>query len=191
MQKVAHNLVALYDASPEHAHFESPIVSMRAQALGKALNSHHIGVIARLASSVAAAIFEAVRDGAAPSIMLSPASTSAEHQGAYRLPFVSHPTIFTGKGALGADMIALASAQAVLIFGSYPGTLENIFESIHETSLPIGILTDEDPTTIHDRVRARRPRMVAQLFVSHDPRVLVGELADELRRRSFNVNIGR
>ena len=178
MQKAPHILIALFDANPEQAHFMSPILSGRA-----ALNSAKLGIIARLGSPVVAAVLESLSQTDTTSIALSPASSAVEHKNAYRLPFVSMPLIFTGKGATGADMIALESAQAVIIFGTYPNVLENILEAAKERAVPIGMISDEDPTDLHERVRALHPHMMSQLFVSYDPAVLVREIAEELRRR--------
>ena len=48
MEKKSHQLIALYDASPEHAHFESPILTNKARTLGKALGKFGLGIVARI-----------------------------------------------------------------------------------------------------------------------------------------------
>jgi hypothetical protein len=189
MQKAPHILIALFDASPEHAHFESPIITSRARMLAKELGSHGFGVVARIGSPVTVTVFNSLTDARALSVGLSPASSRREHESAYRLPFISTPTVFTGKGASGADGIALASGNAVLIFGSYAGVLENILGSMKDATVPIGVLTDEEPGAIHERVRILHPHLTAQLFVSHDSSVLVRELAEELRRRRLEEKL--
>ena len=181
----------MYDASPEHAHFESPILTNKARTLGKALGKFGLGIVARIGSPIVAAALDALSDATAASVVLSPAATPTEHERAYRLPKVSHPLIYTGRGSLGTDSIAIHSASAVLIFGSYPRTLENIIECVGDTMIPVGVLTDEDTSDVHERVRTLSPRLTAQLFVSHDPHVLVRELADELRRRAFETKLSQ
>ena len=191
MRKAPHSLIALYDANPEHAHFESPILSAKARALGTALGKAGLGIVARIGSPIVGNVLSALSDTAGLSVLLSPAATRMEHENAYRLPFFEHPIIFTGRGALGTDTIALSSASAVIIFGSYPEVLENILECAQDCRLPIAVLTDEDPTDIHERIRAVYPHLTAQLLVSHDPQILVHEIADELRRRQLEQKLSK
>ncbi len=168
MHTKGHTFVALFDATPEHAHFESPILAATARMLGKELREAHLGVIARIASGVVGAVLGSLEDTTG-SVALSPASNKGEHVQAFRLPLPNMPLIYTGRGALGADMMALKSASAVLVVGSYPKVLEAIIDSAKDTMVPIGILSDEEPSSIHERIRARDPRMTASLFISHEP----------------------
>jgi predicted Rossmann-fold nucleotide-binding protein len=185
-----HTFVALYDAMPEHAHFESPATATLARTLGRAIGQHRLGAVARMGASFVGAIIHSLMDSGGSAIALSPASSAEEHVRAFRLPMVSHPMIFTGRGAHGADTMALASAHAILIVGSYPGVMEGILEAARGTGVPIGVLSDEDSSAIHERVRTTVPHLTAHLFVSHDPEVIVKELADELRRRELSKKLG-
>ncbi len=188
MQTKTHPLVAIFDAAPEHAHFESPALAAASRAVALALSHAHLGVVARIAPGVVGAVFGSL-DAGSTAVALSPASNREEHVRAFRLQVPEAPLVFTGRGALGADMMALASASAVLIVGSYPKVLEAIIDSARDTMIPIGILSDEEPSAVHERIRARDPRLTAALFVSHDPEVLVRELAGELRRRALNAKL--
>lgn len=185
MQKTPTVFVSLFEATPEHAHFESPILSSRMRVLGTALVEAHLGVIARTGPRAIMTVFAALSGVGASAIALSPASSLEEHWQAFRLLVPQVPIVFTGRGALGADITALASSSAALIIGSYPDALESILDHVKDTEHPIAVLTDEDPAAIHERVRARNPRLVATLIVSHDPALIVRTLSNELRRRSL------
>lgn len=182
MQKAPHTLLSIFDATPEQAHFESPIVTKKARALGKAIGHAGLGVIFRLGSPIIMHVFSALESMSVTKIVLSPASNRHEHEKAYRLPLLSIPVVYGGRGALATDTMALNSSGGVIIFGSHTGTLENILECMQDMRLPIGVLTDEDTPNVHERVHAIAPHLTAQLYVSHDPEVLVKELSHELRR---------
>ncbi|MEI8130441.1 MAG: hypothetical protein WCG55_02955 [bacterium] len=189
MEVRKHTFVALYDASPEHAHFESSTPSIGARTLGRALGEAHLGVISHVGPTMVNTVFAELSCLSVVSIALSPASNMDEHTRAFRLPVPHVPLVFTGRGALGADTIALASSHAVVLFGSQVGKVEAILDHMLHVHIPIGILTDETPSTIHERVRAHHPNLTSMLFVSHDPKVLVREIADELRRREFTKKL--
>lgn len=176
------SFVALYDASPEHAHFENQSLVVKARDLGRALAHHKLGIIARIGNAPISRTIAAHKEAGAISVVLSPASNRDEHERAFRLPLAFSPLIYTGRGATGADLVALASAHAMLVIGSYPQYFENILEYVKDTGMPIAVLTDEESPSLHERVRARHPHLCAHLFISHDPAVLARELADELRR---------
>jgi len=181
-----HTFIALYDANPEHAHFESPIFAGRARALGRALADARFGIVSRIGSPTVATVFDALSESGIASIALSPGSSREEHMQAFRLPDVSAPLVFTGRGGLGADLMALASAHAVIIVGSHPEALSPIFRYVNGRSLPIGIISDEDPASLRERLASAHPEVRANdLFVSHDPLFVVGGISDELRRRRF------
>ena len=179
MQK-KHTLIALYDANPEHAHFENPIVIARARALGRALGNTGTRVVARISTPSVLAVLGALADAGVHSVALSPAATMREHEQAYRLPLVAHSTLFTGRGALGADMMAASSSGAMIVLGSYPEALENILKYAQEHAVPVGVLSDESPESIHARTGNTR------IFVSHDPETLARMMAEEIRR----LNLG-
>ncbi len=189
MKHAQHTLVALYDATPEHVHFESPFVMERARLLGRALGGAGLGAIAHMGPAIVTAAFAELHNAGIFSIALSPASNREEHTTAFRLPTLATPLIYTGRGALGADMMALGSAHAAIIMGSYPGALESIIDHARTTTIPLGILSDEEPSAIHERVRARNPHLGTALFVSHDPEILVRALAEELRRRELSQKL--
>lgn len=185
MHTAPQSLIALFDANPEHAHFGSPILAERARALAKALSEAKLCVVTRIGSPVIATVLDSLKERGGTTIVLSPASSRFEHEKAYRLPIVPS-LIYTGKGAIGADAMAVASGEALTIIGSYPKTLENILEYVKNTTLPIGILTDEEPSAIYERAKSVHPRLSVQLFVSHDPATLVREIAEELRKKNIH-----
>ncbi len=148
MQK-SPTFVALYDATPEHGHFESPIHASRARALGRALGQAGLGVIARTSTSIVMpAVLSAAEHGSV-AVLLSPAASMHEHANVFRLPNFSVPIIYTGRGAMGADSAALASAKAVIIIGSHPDAIKSLTSILGEYSMPIIVLSDErDPTQV-------------------------------------------
>jgi hypothetical protein len=185
MQTTPHILVAIFDATPEHAVLADHIHTNRARSFGQALGKSGMSIIARVGSPLVTSSFGGLSDSGAVGIALSPATSHHEHEIAYRLPKLSAPTIFTGKGAYGTDTIALSSAQALAVLGSHIEVLENILEHTKDHTVPILVLTDEEPTNVHERVRALYPNMTSRLIVSADPEILVGNLAGEMRRKRF------
>ena len=157
--------------------------------LGTALAKAHIGVVAHIGPTIIDTVFTEMAQSGVVSIALSPASNMDEHTRAFRLPVPALPLIFTGRGALGADTMALASAHAVILFGSETQKVEAILDHMLHVHIPIGILTSEAPSAIHDRVRARHPNLTSMLFVANDPVTLVRHIADELRRRELSKKL--
>ena len=182
--------IALYDVTPEETHFQNPILAGKARELGKALAQAGLGIIARINSPIVATTLQMLAERGGNAIALSPAVSETEHENAFRLPKLSMPLIFTGKGGLGADMIALHSAHAIVIVGSYPSRLENIIGYAKGRMVPLCVLTDEERSAIYERVRATDSTLAGQLIVSHDPAILARELAEELRRRHMNIKFG-
>lgn len=185
MQNSPHILVALFDATPEHAVLADHVHTNRARSFGQALGKSGMGIIARVGSPLVTSSFGGLRDAGTTGIALSPATSHHEHEIAYRLPKLSAPTIFTGRGAYGTDTIALSSAQALAILGSHIEVLENILEHTKDHTVPILVLTDEDSSSVHERVRILHPGMLSRFVVSHDPNILVGHLSVEMRRKRF------
>ncbi len=189
MEVRKHTFVALYDASPEHEHLLSPAHRITARELGKALGEAHLGVVAHSGPVIVDTVFTEMAHSSVVSLALSPASNMDEHVRAFRLAVPPIPLLFTGRGALGADTMALASAHAVVLFGSQAGKVEAILDHMLHTHIPIGILTDEIPSAVHERIRSYHSNLTSMLFVSHDPKVLVRAIADELRRREFTKKL--
>ncbi len=179
-------LVALFDAHPEHAHFESPFEISRARTLGSAIGAAGFGIVLNPSTPALLAALGSHTDAKTPSVVLSPAASRDEHTRVFRLPTGMASVIYTGRGAFGADMMALLSSEALIVLGSYPKTLETILRSAKKESLPVGILTDEDSSSIHERIRAIDPQIAPHLFISHDPAVLVREISGEIRRRELS-----
>jgi hypothetical protein len=184
MHKPSHILIALYDALPEHEHF-LPEHRIYAHGLGTALGKSGFGVIARVGSPLISTTFGALSDLGVASIALSPANSHTEHEIAYRLPHLTTPMIFTGRGAYGTDTITLSSAQALAVLGSHPEILENILEHTKDHTMPILVLTNEEPDTVRDRVRGIHPAMVSRLIISDNPETLVSNLSAQMRRVRF------
>ncbi len=185
MHKPPHILVALYDAHPEHEYLSNPAHASTARALGEALGNSGIGIIGRIGSPLVASALSALGETGVAGVALSPATTRQEHEIAYRLPHLGMPTIFTGRGAYGADTVALASSQAIVIVGSHLEILENILEHAKDEPLPIFVLTNDESSSIHDRVRALYPNMFSRLTVLNDPQTLAREISNNMRRRQL------
>ena len=81
--------------------------------------------------------------------------------------------------------MALASASALVIFGSQPHLFESVIEYAQGHLLPIAVLTDETPESVHARVAHLSPSAAASLCISHDPDLLVRQLTDEIRKRKI------
>lgn len=176
--------VALYDAGSELALYGDAHAADKARELGVALGSAGLGGIARVGSAAINTALAVIAPDA-PVIALSPAASSLEHEKAFRLPPSSLPLIYTGRGALGADVIAIASAEAAIILGSDEEALWGILGCIGDRGLPIGILSDEKAADLHARSIARYPELIHRLFISGDPAHLVRELSAELRKQQY------
>ncbi len=178
-------LIALYDATPEAEYFSNPALVGLARELGSALAKSGIGMNVRPSSALTLAALGAHEGRGAVTIVLSPAGSRHEHEHAYRLPHGSAPTIYTGRGALGADKTALSSAHGMVILGSDQAMLKSILDYAKGHDMPVAVLTSEQPAAVHERLYAQHRPLAEDLVVSNDPAVLVRELAMRLRRRSF------
>lgn len=178
-------IIALYDATPEDARFADPAFAELARELGTILAKSGIGMVARAGSPLAISALGAHEGRGAATIALSPAGSRHEHEHAYRLGHGPHITIFTGRGALGADKSALASAHGMVVLGSDATLLSGILDYARGHDLPVAILTHEQPVAVHERVHAQDQVLSRDLTVSHDPTSLARELSAMLRRRSY------
>ena len=185
MQQPAHTLIAFFDATPEAEQLGNPQLASLARELGAALAKAGVGMVARPASPLVISALGAHEGRGAMTIALSPAQGRHEHEHAYRLPHGAHATIYTGRGALGADKTALSSAHGMVIFGSNVEMLKSILDYAEGHDMPVAILTNEDPVRVHERVYGRHQTLAKDLVITHDPMSLSHELAMRLRRRSF------
>ncbi len=177
-----HHLISLYDAHSELSMYSDRGVAETARVLGKAIAGEGLGVVARVGSPLILATLSAVHEGGMSAIGLSPAATREEHTRAFRLPLLSVPTIFTGRGGLGADVAALASSSAVLIVGSDSEALLGVLGCIGEGGPNIHILTEEPASRIRDLVRDHYPSMLRSISIAGDPAVIVKEIAADVRK---------
>jgi hypothetical protein len=180
-----HTIIALYDATPEAEHFANPELASLARELGTLLAKSGIGMVTRVSSPLVAAALGGHEGRGAVSLQLSPAGSRHEHEHAYRLPHGAHVTLYTGRGAIGADKSALASSHGMAVIGSHEGMLASILEYAREHHMPVAILTSEPKEAVHGRVHAANPTLAQDLVVSADPVALVADLAMRLRRASF------
>ena len=185
MQQPAHTLIAFFDATPEAEQLGNPQLASLARELGAALAKAGVGMVARPASPLVISALGAHEGRGAMTIALSPAQGRHEHEHAYRLPHGAHATIYTGRGALGADKTALSSAHGMVVFGSNEAMLKSILDYAQGHEMPVAILTTEAPTAVHERVYGHTQTLAQDLTVSSDPVTLVHDLAMRLRRRSF------
>lgn len=186
MNNPTHILVALYDAHAPDAHLVSDEHMAKARTLGHTLGSLGFGGIGEASSPVVSSILSALSEAGAFGLSLSPAASRSEHEIAYRLPHSAVPTLFTGRGAYGADVMALSSAHAIIIAGSEHDALEAILRSPDTAFLPIGVLSEEDSEMIHARIRSAFPEKTPVLFVSSDPRAVATYLSGEIRRKKWS-----
>lgn len=185
MQQASHTLIALYDATPETEQFANPELASLARELGSALAKAGLGMAVRPGSSLALSALGGHEGRGAATIVLSPAQSRHEHEHAYRLPHGAFTTIYTGRGALGADKTALASAHGIVVLGSDEAMLQSILDYARGHDMPVAILTAEGSTQVHERVHARHPNLAQDMTVSSDPATLVHDLAMRLRRRDL------
>ncbi len=180
-------LIALYDATSDLSLYGDADLARDARTLGTTLGNARFGVVGRVGSPTIATVLSSVFGAGNPAIGLSPASSEIEHEKAFRLPKSSVPTIYTGRGALGADVTALASSHAALIVGSEEESLLGILGCIGESYVfPVGILTTEAEQAVRERILARYPQLAPHVFISNNPETLVGTLSSELRKRHLN-----
>ena len=183
MPEARTTLIALFDATPEAEHFANPELASLARELGAALAKSGIGMVARPGTTLAVSALGAHAGRGVVTIALSPAVSRHEHEHGYRLPHGDHATIYTGRGALGADKTALSSAHGMVVLGSNEAMLHSILDYARGHDMPIAILTREQPEAVHTRVYARHQPLAGDLVVSSDPSALVQELSMRLRRR--------
>lgn len=177
--------VALYDAVHELAHFADPELLTQSRALGTELGRAGFGGVARAGSPTVSAALSAMAAEGQTALVLSPAATEDEHVRAFRLPKAALPMIYTGRGALGADVVALASGKAVIVIGSDEEALLGVLGCVDGYGLPVGILTGEAEESIRAIVRSRYPSLLNDLFVASEPRRLADRLKEEVRRHAL------
>ena len=185
MQK-KYPLVSIYDAHSDKDIFGDSEVVARAHALAFALAKSKLSAIGRVGSPVVTTVLTTLGENGISVVGLSPASTHIEHEKAYRLPHVSFPLIFTGRGALGADVTALSSSHAILIAGSDAESLIGILGYVGDRGIPIGIFTQESPNEVRTRIHTRYPNLMIHVIVSKDENKLVQEIVSEMRRRHLS-----
>jgi hypothetical protein len=176
-------LAALYDAHSELALYSDPALAELSRKLGGVLGSSGIGAICRAGSPTLNTALLSHKEKGGEGILLSPAASRHEHEKAFRLPEIPVATVFTGRGALGADVMAIESAHAAFVLGSDEEALLGIFGCIGGRDLPIAILSQEDPMLVRDRIIARYPKISQELYISDIPEHLAKEVASILKRR--------
>ena len=181
MQK-QYSLVSLYDAHSEKEVFNNPDVISRAHGLAHALAVSKLGAIGRVGSSVVTTVLTTLFGAGVSTIGLSPAATYREHEKAFRLPDVSFPLVYTGRGALGADVVALTSSHGVCILGSDEEPLLGVLGYIGDRGIPITIFTEENPNDVRTRINRHYPNLMLHVFVSNEANKVVQELMIGIRR---------
>jgi hypothetical protein len=178
-------LISIYDANSEKELLRNPEVVSRAHQLAFALSSTKVGVIGRVGSPVTSTVLTTLTDKGGSAVGLSPAGNNSEHEKAYRLPQVSFPLVYVGRGALAADLVALSSSQGVIISGSDEESLLGILGYIGDKAVPIGIFTEENPNDVRTRISAHYINLMPHIHISKDPNSLVHEVALEMRRQNL------
>lgn len=182
-------LISLYDAVLDMVQFIHPELAVSAQELGRTLGKLSLGVITRAGSPLSGAALAAVHDEGGTAIMLSPAGSEIEHTRSFRLPRAAMPVVYTGRGALGADVVALSSSRAIIILGSDDEALEGILGCSDGHGLPIGILTTASDHTVRQAIGVRYPQLLQYVYISADPQAIVKHIVGELRRRHLAAKI--
>ena len=185
MQK-KYPLVSIYDAHPEREVFGNPDVVSRAHSLAHALAHSKLGAVGSVGSSIVSTVLTTLSENGVHVIGLSPASTHIEHQKAYRLPPVSFPLLFTGRGAFGSDITAMASSHGLIISGSGEEALLGILSFLGDRGIPVGIFTEEGESDVRARIHNKYPNRMMHIHVSKDPNQLVQEIASEIRRQHLS-----
>lgn len=183
------SLIALYDANSELAIYGDAGLADVSRALGSSLAGAGIGAIARVGSPAILTALSSVHESGASAIALSPAASLYEHEHAFRLSKMAMPLIFTGRGGLGADVVALSSSIAVVIIGSDEEALLGVLGCVGEGSSPIAILTPESAPVVREKVSARYAKMLPRLIISSDPEQIVRELSEHARRKHLNERL--
>lgn len=176
-----HTTIALYDATSELELYGDQTTAKKAQTLGDTLGPHGFTLMYRSGSSVLQAVASAAHGS--HTVVLSPAATGEEHMRAFRLPQSLFPTIYTGRGALGTDVMLTESAHGIIICGSDEEALDGILGCIGPRQLPIAIYTTEDEQVVRERVLERYKELLHHFFVSSDAQELVRRFVEEVRKR--------
>ncbi len=180
-------LIALYDAHHDGTHDARPELRAEARRLGVLIGKEGMGIVVRQGSPlVAESLFGLAGAHSAPAIILSPAASIREHEEAFGLAHLAAPTVYTGRGAVGADSMALHSAAAAVVFGAEPRALDHVLSQAEHVRCVIGILTDESAHELSERIHARRPSLAGRVVIAADPETLVSKIAAGLRSRSFS-----
>ncbi len=187
MQK-QYSLVSIYDAHSDKEIFGNPEVVSRAHALALAIAQARLGATGRVGSQVVNTVLTTLIENGAHVVGISPAATLREHANAYRLPHVAFPLMFTGRGALGADLMALASSHGVIVAGSDTESLLGIVSYAGERGIPIGVYTQENPNDVRARVHFTHPHATLHLHVYADASKVVQEVAAEIRRQHLDMS---
>ena len=182
-------LITFYDAVHEMAHFADPRLLKDAQMVGETLGKAGLGGVTRSGSPLAAAALAALHEAGGPAIMLSPAGTELEHVRSFRLPRAAMPTVYTGRGALGADVIALMSGKGIVIIGSDEEALDGILGCADGHDLPIAIFSNAPEMEVRGIIGRRYAHLLPHVFVTPDPAAIGRHLAEELRKRHLASKI--
>ncbi len=179
-------LIAIYDAHSELEHFSNPELVVRAHSASDALIKTKLGVVGTVGSPIISTILSKVSDMGHRVVGLSPAGSEYEHSKAFRLPQVSFPLLYTGRGALGADVMALSSSHAVFIVGADEESLLGLLGCMSDTDMPIAIFTDRNTNDVREIANKKYPNLMRNLFVSNDAEKLCYEIANGIRKQNFN-----
>ena len=184
--KKKYPLVSIYDAHSDKEIFGNPEVISRAHAIAAALAKAKLGAIGRVGSPVVTTILTSLVENNSFVIGLSPAAIEREHEKAFRLPHVSFPLVFTGHGALGADVMALSSSHGILIVGSDEESILGILGCVGDKGVPIGIFTEENSNEVRSKIHNHYPNLMVHIYVSKDPNTLVRDISSEMRRKHLS-----
>lgn len=185
MHAPKNTLISVYDALHELAHFAYPQWLDHAKVLGEALGHMGVGGITRSGSPVTSAVLASMSNLGSTALVVSPAANEYEHARAFRLPSSALPTIYSGRGALGADVTALASSSAVLVVGEDEEALMGILGCADGHGIGIAVLCAGEPSDIARRLLVRYPSLDKLLFVSNDPNKIVKFLTESVRRKKY------
>lgn len=179
-------LVSIYDAHSEKELFIDPEVVTRAHNFALALEKVRLGAIGHVESKVVTTVLNTLHNGNIYAIGLSPAGNDVEHKKSFRLPNVSFPLIFTGRGAFGADVMALTSSHGIAILGSEEEALCGVLGCVGDRGIPVAVFTNENPNEVRAKINARYPHLIHTIIVSKDANQIVNELMSEMRKKHFD-----
>ncbi len=173
--------IAIYDASREEDKYDSSY-SGSLGLLGETFADADFSGVARIGAPSIHAILQKMHDAGAHVVALSPAASKHEHKKIFRLSEPTMPVIYTGRGALGADVVALSSADAVCVLGEDEEAVLGILGCVEGRGVPIALFSPNSDTSLREKISIRYPAILPDLFTSNEIMEIVKFLKEGTRK---------